>query len=491
MDQVKSQLRNNFYKKALTAIILSTATCAPVSFAAQLPYQVEVVNDTVLFHRANTREQDFGGVLTVTGPNDFRYQQSFSPAEAISFSIFQGPLLLVDGAYNYELVVLGPQQPRIVTPTEGDNVKLGTRNVSGVFSVDRGSFISPDVEESSDQRDQVILDDLIVDGSICAGQDCVNGESFGFDTIRLKENNLRIRFQDTSNSASFPTTDWELVANDTSNGGSNRFSIEDLTAGSVPFTVEGAAPSNSLFIDNTGRLGFGTSTPLLDIHVVSGNTPSLRFDQNASQGFPAQTWDLGANESEFFVRDNTAGTVPLRIIPGAPNDSARIDNNGNLGLGTNAPNSELHLRRNNNGPLITFESLGAPNSNWVSGLRDSDGDFTIDDSSTPADELIVRSGGNLEIAGSLVSMRGVDLPKVPEAGLDGRAQVPALKSVEAFIEQNGQLPGISNDASAHDMLQFQMQLLQKIQELTLYTIEQEKRIQQLEQQLSFRAQRQQ
>ncbi|MCG8463594.1 MAG: hypothetical protein MI750_01935, partial [Xanthomonadales bacterium] len=170
---------------------------------------------------------------------------------------------------------------------------------------------------------------------------------------------------------------------------------------------------------------------------------------------------------------------------------ARIDNNGNLGLGTNAPNSELHIRRNNNGPLITFESLGAPNSNWVSGLRDSDGDFTIDDSSTPADELIVRSGGNLEIAGSLVSMRGVDLPKVPEAGLDGRAQVPALKSVEAFIEQNGQLPGISNDASAHDMLQFQMQLLQKIQELTLYTIEQEKRIQQLEQQLSFRAQRQQ
>ena len=37
--------------------------------------------------------------------------------------------------------------------------------------------------------DQVILDDLVVDGSICVGQDCVNGESFGFDTIRLKENN--------------------------------------------------------------------------------------------------------------------------------------------------------------------------------------------------------------------------------------------------------------------------------------------------------------
>ncbi len=39
--------------------------------------------------------------------------------------------------------------------------------------------------------DQVILDDLIVDGSACIGFDCVNGESFGFDTLRLKENNLR------------------------------------------------------------------------------------------------------------------------------------------------------------------------------------------------------------------------------------------------------------------------------------------------------------
>ncbi|MBC8184459.1 hypothetical protein H8E88_25470 [candidate division KSB1 bacterium] len=53
--------------------------------------------------------------------------------------------------------------------------------------------------------DQVILDDLIVDGSLCVGMDCVNGESFGFDTIRLKENTLRIRFIDTSSTSSFPT----------------------------------------------------------------------------------------------------------------------------------------------------------------------------------------------------------------------------------------------------------------------------------------------
>ena len=56
--------------------------------------------------------------------------------------------------------------------------------------------------------DQVILDDLIVTFSACIGNDCANGEAFGFDTLRLKENNVRIGVNDTSASASFPNNDW-------------------------------------------------------------------------------------------------------------------------------------------------------------------------------------------------------------------------------------------------------------------------------------------
>src|SRR6185369_14061376 len=60
--------------------------------------------------------------------------------------------------------------------------------------------------------DQVIADDLIVQGSICAGLDCVNNEDFGFDTIRVKENNTRIQFDDTSTSAGFPSNNWQIRA---------------------------------------------------------------------------------------------------------------------------------------------------------------------------------------------------------------------------------------------------------------------------------------
>jgi hypothetical protein len=77
------------------------------------------------------------------------------------------------------------------------------------------------------RADQVIADDLIVQGSLCVGFDCANNENFGFDTIRLKENNLRIKFEDTS-AGSFPSNDWQLTANDSASGGQNRFSIDDV-----------------------------------------------------------------------------------------------------------------------------------------------------------------------------------------------------------------------------------------------------------------------
>ncbi|WP_064791765.1 tail fiber domain-containing protein [Shewanella woodyi] len=191
---------------------------------------------------------------------------------------------------------------------------------------------------TSVQADQVILDDLIVDGSICTGMDCVNGESFGFDTLRLKENNLRIRFVDTSNSASFPSRDWQITANDSSNGGLNKFSIDDIDGAKTPFTIEAGAGSHSLYVDDASRVGFGTNAPVVQLHLKDGNTPTLRLEQDGSSGFTPQTWDVAGNESNFFIRDATNGsTLPFRIFPGAPSDSISIAADGDVGIGTTSP----------------------------------------------------------------------------------------------------------------------------------------------------------
>jgi hypothetical protein len=70
-------------------------------------------------------------------------------------------------------------------------------------------------------------------------------------------------------------------------------------------------------VDDGGRVGLGTSTPVVDLHVVSGDSPTLRLEQNGSSGFTPQTWDVAGNETNFFVRDVThSSNLPFRIRPG-------------------------------------------------------------------------------------------------------------------------------------------------------------------------------
>ena len=79
--------------------------------------------------------------------------------------------------------------------------------------------------------DQVFNDDLIVQGvintpaSVCVGTDCINNEAFNGDTLRLKENNLRIRFVDTTAPNALGQS-WNITANGSNNGGRSYFNIE-------------------------------------------------------------------------------------------------------------------------------------------------------------------------------------------------------------------------------------------------------------------------
>ena len=318
-------------------------------------------------------------ILTVSGSNGVAFTREFAGGSHPSFRIQDLARTRVDGVYQYELRavprVSAEIRQRLTAAREaGDDaaalriqVEAGLDRPavqSGAFTISNGSFVGDAQEPGSTPKtsaspasaasaartlkpaplDIVFADDVIVQGSLCAGLDCVNNESFGFDTIRLKENNTRIKFDDTSTASGFPNHDWQLTANDSASGGANKFSIEDITAATVPVTVTGSAPTNSIFVDSTGRVGFRTSTPVLDLHVNTSNTPALRLEQNSSGGFSAQTWDVAGNEANFFVRDVTGGSrLPFRIRPGAPTSSIDINASGNVGVGTASPSNRMHV----------------------------------------------------------------------------------------------------------------------------------------------------
>jgi endosialidase-like protein len=310
--------------------------------------------------------------LTVLTPDGEAITREFKAGETPSFKLQDSGF--ASGSYRYELRVIpvipasvaqrlqsarGTDDPAVIKRimTEA-GLSAEPLVQSGSFSVVGGTLVSPDAREAgsgtrkmtTDARpttpvtnDNVIPDDLIVQGSACVGLDCVNNESFGFDTIRLKENNTRIKFDDTSVGA-FPANDWQLTANDSASGAASKFSIEDITGSKVPFTVTAGASTNSIFVDSTGRVGFRTSTPVLDLHVNTSNTPAIRLEQNNSGGFTAQTWDVAGNEANFFVRDVTGGSrLPFRIRPGAPTSSIDISADGDVGVGTASPAERFHV----------------------------------------------------------------------------------------------------------------------------------------------------
>lgn len=303
-------------------------------------------------------------VLTVSKPNGTVFRKTFDSGSTPYFDLSEGGSLSAEGSYTYELRVIpftgklrGPGKTFPKAGLTNNGIPSGKAvTQSGAFSVKGGAIVLPGsasevtgtafMTQGDPARplDQVISDDLIVDGSLCVGVDCVNGENFGFDTIRLKENNLRIKFQDTSNSGSFPTNDWQITANESTNGGLNKFSIDDIDGGKTPFTLEAGAPNNSLYVDDSGRVGFGTSTPVVELHVKDGDTPTLRLEQDGSSGYTPQTWDVAGNEANFFIRDVSNGSrLPFRIKPGAPTNSFFIAADGDIGLNTQSPSFPLHM----------------------------------------------------------------------------------------------------------------------------------------------------
>lgn len=240
---------------------------------------------------------------------------------------------LADGAYSYEL--------RVAQNDAGPLVQSGT------FTVANGAVVSPDAIEGRafpvrplrpPVANTFFTDDVSARGGVCAGADCTSTETYAA-TAKLKANNTRLRFEDTSTSVGFPTTDWQLSANDTTSGGAEKFFLEDLTAGTVPLLIEGGTPNNALYLDSTGRVGLRTSTPGRDLTISAPVTTIIRMEQSTT---PFQAWDVVANDNNFYVRDVNHEQNPFIIKTSAPYNSLVIDSAGRIGLGVASPLYQIH-----------------------------------------------------------------------------------------------------------------------------------------------------
>ena len=127
--------------------------------------------------------------------------------------------------------------------------------------------------------------DVLCNNSLGVGFDIYPNMTFGMATIMLKENNLRILFDDTSQET-YPNNDWQLTANSNlsiASGGRNYFAIEDITNSRFPFIVYSQAPSYSICVESSGNVGFGTNTPARKVHI----TDAMRLEPTTEPADPA------------------------------------------------------------------------------------------------------------------------------------------------------------------------------------------------------------
>lgn len=189
---------------------------------------------------------------------------------------------------------------------------------------------------------------------------------------------------------------------------------------------------------------------------------------------------------------------------------------GNVGIGTNSPSAKLHINTDNVGMLLTSNnafmrwnnhnlSLTANSSwSWVPYIEwvTNTGKRQAYIGWNPAYfNLTLENGYNFGIIGGNVGIgtpnptykldvKGtihacevvVDVANGCDFVFDGKYKLMDLKTLESYIKEHKHLPEIASEKemieTGVNMKELQMKFLQKIEELTLYSIDQQKKIEQ-------------
>ena len=281
--------------------------------------------------------------LAVAGPDGAVVRRQFAAGETPTFDLYDARgERLPDGVYTYELRATRELRP-------GRSLVL-----SGSIDIRDGSFVEPvarsgqagDGPKPIFAADVVHHDNLIVDGSACIGEECAENDADGTLGLKLKASELLIHFEDTGGFSS--DQDWGIQVNDIFIGSQERFSILELGNESedtrTPFTIRGSAPDHSLYVNSSGNIGLGTSTPGAKLHLY-GTATSDVFGSAGPDPTNGPAFNFGYGGASF---GRGAGYLNARpdASATAPNPSLRfltanvqrmiITNTGNVGIGTSA-----------------------------------------------------------------------------------------------------------------------------------------------------------
>lgn len=246
------------------------------------------------------------------------------------------------------------------------------------------------------------------------------------------------------------------------------------TSNNLNFQI-GGTPKMTLL--SNGYFGIGTPSPSAKLDVRDGSI--FLTDADVVHGMSGYYL-----ENNFGILGPISGTAGgLNIYGISDIDAVGLQLNGTIGSATPAATTPAIMFNTNKKNGTTVQALGA-----------ADIAFRLDNSATPL--MTVLGNGNVGIGTTapdkLFTVKGIIHAQEVQVDVTGFAdyvfekgyKLKPLSEIHSFISENGHLPEIPSEdevkKNGMNVADMQVMLLKKIEELTLYAIEQQKRIEALE-----------